>query len=191
MRQRTAVLLGVATTACAAAAVVMLSGTLAADRRAERLGYEQAMAHQRRAAGRALPAPDAPAAVPRAPLTVCVRGVDGFAEALRAALPEAGVPAVLDDAGRLDLAAFAALSDLAVRAERYVEQARGAPALPQRLGRARVPGADGPGWQPLVPEQVPCGGGEAYAAVRLDVEVPAPPGQGTNVNGSQRIVNDR
>lgn len=187
MQQRTAVLLGIAMTACAAAAVVMLSGMLAADRRAERLGYEQAMAHQRRAAGRALPAPDTPVAAPRAPLTVCVRGVDGFAAALRAA----GASAVLDPAGRLDVAAFAALSDLAVRAERYVEQARGAPALPQRLGRARVSGPEGPAWQPLEPEQVPCGGGQAYAAVRLDVDVPARAEPGAGVNASRRIVNHR
>lgn len=202
MQQRTAVLLAMGMAACAAAAVILLSARLAENQRADRDGYQQAMAQQRREAGRALPvttmaasgaAPGAaPGASPRAATEVCVRGVDGFAQSLRTALPVAGMPEllpdVLDDTGRLDVVTFAALSDLALRAERWVEQARGLPALPQRMGRVRAReagAAAGPGaWQPLQPARVACGGGEAYAAVPLDVE-PAParpvPGQSPGV----------
>jgi hypothetical protein len=180
MQQRTAVLVGIGMAACAAAGVILLSAGLAADQRAERHGYQQALAQQRRAAGRSLPAARTP--VPRRGAgELCVRGVEGFAESLRTALPAAGGPDaldVLDDTGRLDVTAFAALSDMALRAERWVEQARGAPALPQRMGRTRRAGADAsaaadePAWQPLEPARVTCGSGEAYAAVPLDVEPP-------------------
>jgi hypothetical protein len=176
MQQRTAVLLAMGVAACAAAGVILLSARLAENQRADRAGYEQAMAQQRREAGRVLPV-TAPA--PRAATVVCVRGVDGLAHGLRTALPAAGVPEVLpdvlDDTGRLDVVAFAALSDLALRAERWVEQARGLPALPQRMGRVRAGAAgDAPdAWQPIQPPRVACNGGEAYAAVPLDVE-PAP-----------------
>jgi hypothetical protein len=180
MQQRTAVLLAMGMAACAAAAVILLSARLAENQRADRHGYQQAMAQQRREAGRALPM--AVPAAPRAAAEVCVRGVDGFAQSLRTALPAAGMPDVLpdvlDDTGRLDVVTFAALSDLALRAERWVEQARGLPALPQRMGRVRTAGEPGAAagevvWQPLQPARVVCGGGEAYAAVPLDVE-PAP-----------------
>jgi hypothetical protein len=179
MQQRTAALAGVGMAACAAAAVILLSAGLAADQRAERHGYQEALAQQRRAAGRSLRAHQTPA--PRRPSgELCVRGVDGFAASLRAALPAAGradAMDALDDAGRLDMPAFTALSDLALRAERWLEQARGAPALPQRMGRTRAPaGPDAdaePAWQPLAPARVACGSGEAYAAVPLDLERPA------------------
>jgi hypothetical protein len=172
MQQRTAVLLGIGMAACAAAAVILLSADLAADQRAERHGYQQALAEQRRAAGRATPAPRTPAP-PRTTGELCVRGVDGFAESLRAALPAAGGVAhelraldVLDDTGHLDVTAFAALSDRALRAERWVEQDRGAPALPQRMGRTRRARTDtDAAWQPLDPARVACGSGEAYAVV--------------------------
>lgn len=179
MQQRTAVLLAMGMAACAAAAVILLSARLAGNQRADRDGYQEAMAQQRREAGRAMLVPVP--APPRAATEVCVRGVDGFAQSLRTALPAAGMPEilpdVLDDSGRLDVVTFAALSDLALRAERWVEQARGLPALPQRMGRVRAEqagaAADEPAWQPLQPARVACGGGEAYAAVPLDVE-PAP-----------------
>ena len=183
MQQRTAVLLAMGMAACAAAAVILLSARLAENQREDRDGYQQALAQQRREAGRALAAP-VPVA-PRPATEVCVRGVDGLAQSLRTALPAVGMPEllpdVLDDTGRLDVVTFAALSDLALRAERWVEQARGLPALPQRMGRVRAPDEagvpdepDGPdAWQPLQPARVACGGGEAYAAVPLDVE-PAP-----------------
>ena len=178
MQQRTAVLVGIGMAACAAAAVILLSAGLAADQQAERDGYQQALAQQRRAAGRSLPAARTPAPR-RGAGELCVRGVESFAESLRTALPAAGGPDaldVLDDTGRLDVTAFAALSDMALRAERWVEQARGAPALPQRMGRTRLAGAaadaDEPPWQPLEPARVPCASGEAYAAVPLEVEVP-------------------
>jgi hypothetical protein len=181
MQQRTAVLLGVGMAACAAAAVILLSADLAADQRAERQGYQQALAQQRRAAGRSTPAHRTPAP-PQTTGELCVRGVDGFAESLRTALPAAGGPEaldVLDDTGHLDVTAFAALSDMALRAERWVEQDRGAPALPQRMGRTRRARTDAdadaePVWQPLDPARVVCGSGEAYAAVPLDMERPVP-----------------
>lgn len=178
MQQRTAVLLGVGMAACAAAAVILLSADLAADQRAERHGYQQALAQQRRAAGRSTPVHRTPAR-PRTTGELCVRGVDGFAQSLRTASPAAGGPEaldVLDDAGRLDVTALAALSDLALQAERWVEQDRGAPALPQRMGRTRRARTDAepePKWQPLEPARVACGSGEAYAAVPLDMERPA------------------
>jgi hypothetical protein len=183
MQQRTAVLVGIGMAACAAAGVILLSAGLAEDQRAERHGYQQALAQQRRAAGRSLPAARTPAPR-RGAGELCVRGVEGFAESQRTALPAAGGPDaldVLDDAGRLDVTAFAALSDMALRAERWVEQARGAPALPQRMGRTRRAGvatgaaadaAGEPAWQPLEPARVTCGSGEAYAAVPLDLELP-------------------
>ncbi|WP_428262346.1 hypothetical protein [Haliangium sp.] len=183
MRRRTAMLLGAGVTVAVVAGVLGLSGLLAGERRAERAGYAQAMSLQRRAAGH-LPPGSARAQGPaRAPVELCVQGVETFASALAGSLPRAIVPAVVDDEGRLDMAAFTTVSDLAIQAQRYVEQATARPALPQRLGRSRVvpgPDDDGPddggeatsGWQPLVPARVPCAGGEAYVSARLDLEVP-------------------
>lgn len=195
MQQRTAVLLAMGMAACAAAAVILLSARLAENQRADRQGYQQAMAQQRREAGRALPV--TVPAPPRAAAEVCVRGVDGFAQSLRTALPAAGMPEVLpdvlDDTGRLDVVTFAALSDLALRAERWVEQARGLPALPQRMGRVRVGEAGAAAgevaaWEPLQPARVACGGGEAYAAVPLDVEpAPARPVPGDSDSAGVRL----
>jgi hypothetical protein len=174
MQQRTAVLVGIGMAACAAAGVILLSARLAEEQRAERHGYQQALAQQRRAAGRSLPAARTPAPR-RGAGELCVRGVEGFAESLRAAGGPDALD-VLDDTRRLDVTAFAALSDMALRAERWVEQARGAPALPQRMGRTRHAGvatdAGEPAWQPLEPARVTCGSGEAYAAVPLDLELP-------------------
>lgn len=194
MQRRTAGVLGAIVAIVMLGVVVLLSGLLAAEQRAERVAYRDAMLQQRRQAGRA-PARDPGAgAGARAPLELCVRGVDGFAASLRSALPEVGVPSVLDDTGRLDLRAFVSLSDLALRAERYVEQARGAPALPQRLGRVRGVALEGEGedqktvWRALVPERVPCGEGGAYAVVPLEVEAPVARGDANPPSPSVRLA---
>jgi hypothetical protein len=104
---------------------------------------------------------------------LCVRGVDTFATAVSGLHPD-----LVGADRRLDTAAFRALSDHAVQAERYVEQASAGPALPQRMGRERIPptpqAADaddredpGPRWRPITPPTVECNGDEAFARVRL------------------------
>jgi hypothetical protein len=97
-------------------------------------------------------------------IAVCVRGVDTPVRAVQRALD---APVV--DEGRIDTDALATLSALAVRGNRYLEQGRGAPALPQRMGRERVSGdGDGhSGWRTLVPPTVDCGGGSAYGRFRV------------------------
>ncbi len=178
---------GLVLAAASIAVVIALSAVLSAERRGDRQRYTDALTQQRLALGRALPPTEGRA---RAPARVfCVRGVTGPAQTIREGLP---LP-IVDDDGRIDIARFLRLSDLAVRAQRYLEQANAGPALPQRLGRTRRPPAErelsangdptqsgqpttpnGTGatslWYPLQPAQVPCQGHSAYATIRLDID---------------------
>ena len=139
MNRRVAILVGSVIAAIAAGEIVVLSGLLAAERQGDRDRYDDAMTRQRRAAGRltqvSRPAPT------RRPQTFCVRGVDTFATTARKTLQKE----LLDGKRRLDVTELEAISDLAIRAERYVETASAGPALPQRLGRTRVAQAVAPG----------------------------------------------
>lgn len=193
MNRRTAVLLGSLVAALAAAELIVLSGLLAAERRHDRDRYVEAMSRQRRAAGRS-DQPGAPPSPLRQPSTFCVRGVDTLVVTARAGLQREVV-----SQRRLDVAALRELSDLAIRAERYLEQASAGPALPQRMGRERRPApgaapgaaiaaatdaaktaaspnkagaAAAPTWQALAPARIDCEDGDAYASFRLDVDKP-------------------
>lgn len=169
MNRRTATLLGALVAIAAAALIIGLSGLLAAERQGDRERYAAAMARQRRAAGRAAPVTAAESRAPRA--AFCVRGVDTFASTLRAALSLQ----LVDGQQRLDVAALRAVSSLAIRAERYVEQAVAGPALPQRMGRTRHVAEDGrTAWKPLEPPRVGCDDGDGFALFRLDMPAAAP-----------------
>jgi hypothetical protein len=166
VNRRTAVLLGALVAALAAAEIVALSALLAAERRDDRERYAAAITRQRRAAGRTAPAPDHRVERASRPATFCVRGVDTFVATVHAGLHAQ----LLDDKGRLDVRELGQLSSLAIRAERYVEQASAGPGLPQRMGRTRVRDDQGQtAWKPLEPTRSECDDGEGYAAFRLDV----------------------
>lgn len=166
MNRRTAILLGALVAALAAAEIIVLSGLLAAERRDDRERYAAALARQRRAVGRTAPAPDHGADRSSRRATFCVQGVDTFVATVHAGLQAQ----LVDDKGRLDVSELTQLSSLAIRAERYVEQANAGPGLPQRMGRSRDSDDDGQTvWRPLEPARSECEDGDAYAAFRLDV----------------------
>ncbi len=188
MNRRVAILVGSIMAALAAAEIIVLSGLLAAERRGDRDRYDQAMSRQRRAAGRPVQS-SSPPAKRSGPQTFCVRGVDTFATTARKALQKE----LLDGDRHLDTAELIELSDLAIRAERYVETANAGPALPQRLGRARVTETDAaanaeskagtqsetssesepkPKWRPIEPARIECDDSEAYTAFRLTIDAP-------------------
>ena len=137
MNRRIAMLIGSILAALAAAEIIVLSGLLAAERRGDRERYRDAMTGQRRAAGRIVGASTrAPSTA--APTTFCVRGLDTFITTARKTLHKDLQTKNAPNQRQLDIAQFTELSDLAVRAERYVETSNAGPALPQRLGRVRV-----------------------------------------------------
>jgi hypothetical protein len=158
--RRMATVLGVGLAVVCVVELVALTGLLAAERRADRTRYDQALAAQRHAAGAPLPLPADEAPDPRDTIA-CVAGVDTPVRAAQRAL---GVALVTGD--RLDVEALRALSGAAFRGQRYLEQSRGAPALPQRMGRQRVdPDRPGPVvWEALAPEAQGCGAGEAFGS---------------------------
>jgi hypothetical protein len=159
-------LLGALVAILAAAELVVLSGMLAAERRDDRDRYADAIIRQRRAAGRTAPAPDHRAERASRPETFCVHGVDTFVATVHDGLKAQ----LLDGKSRLDVDELSTLSNLAIRAERYVEQANAGPGLPQRMGRSRDSDDDGQTvWRPLEPARSECEDGDAYAAFRLDV----------------------
>lgn len=181
MNRRTAMLVGTSIAILAAVESVVLSGLLAAERRDDRARYEHAIAAQRRLAGHTIRSVIDPKEPVRS--TLCVRGIDTFATVLERAL---GNDIVTAEA-RLDVAGLRELSDRAVRAERYVEQASAGPALPQRMGRTRIPGAP-PGessWRAIDPARTDCDGADAFALFRMDME-PSPAGVPVkSVNGTR------
>ena len=99
--------------------------------------------------------------------TLCVEHVDTLAATLAPLHPN-----LLTAEKRLDVAELRALSNQAVRAQRYVEQANAGPALPQRMGRQRIPDSEPLAWEPITPPRVECDEGLAYARVRLDLPAP-------------------
>ncbi|MEM9493002.1 MAG: hypothetical protein AAGC55_27885 [Myxococcota bacterium] len=186
MNRRMATLIGSIIAALAAGEMVVLSGLLAAERQGDRDRYQEAMTRQRRAAGH-LARVAADKSSPTPPTRFCVRGVNTFVTTAKQQLQRE----LLDGGGRLDVSELRALSQLAVRAERYVELASAGPALPQRMGRTRIPPPEpdsaattAPGaaadrvqpmpWRPLIPPTVACADSEAYATFRLDLTEPAP-----------------
>lgn len=120
-----------------------LSIRLADARRADAEQYRAAVIERDRAVATA-----PPPRPPRRGVRVCPRSADGYARAIATAL---GLR-LLDSAGRLDTAALARLSGLALTAERRAERAAAGPALPQRMGRER----DGDGWRAIEPPAAPC-----------------------------------
>ncbi len=174
MNRRNAILVGSLVAAIAAVEIVALSGLLASERKGDRTRYADAITAQRRAAGRAGRPTDAQASRSSVRTTLCVHGVDTLAMTVARALYRD----VVDADTRLNVADFRELSERAVRAERYVEQASAGPALIQRMGRTRGAGVDADDvvWRPLDPPRVECEDGDAFARFRLDVAVrePAP-----------------
>ncbi len=170
MNRRNAILLGGLVALLAAAEIVVLSGLLAAERRDDRDRYSDAITRQRRAAGRAARAAEDETERPGVKTTFCLNGVDTFASTIRSALHRE----LVDNRNNLDLAELRELSNLAVRAERYVEQASAGPAMPQRMGRIRTKDDQGEmSWKALQPVRRECEDGEAYAAFRLEIRPPS------------------
>jgi len=108
---------------------------LSGERQRERDGYRLELVRLRQEAARLdeKREQDAPAVPTR---TVCA----ARAETLVLAAYRASPAPLLKD-GRLDGARFAALSDQAVRAERFAEESHEPPALPHRMGGAQAPPA--------------------------------------------------
>jgi hypothetical protein len=156
MTRRSAIVVAISVAVAAAAELVVLSSLLASERAGDRSAYAEAIAAQRRAAGRAVAAAEVPPT--SADRTLCVRGVDTFAAAAQRNL---GLSAI-DDRGHLDPAMLAALSRIALSAERYAEHGA-RPALPQRMGRLwpRGPAA--------APAGELCDGALAFAQARVAV----------------------
>lgn len=142
-RPLAALVLGAA--ALAVLATCVLTGiAYSSGRRADNALTERALATSRREAE----APRPTAIAEPATVRICPRDAEGLAVAARRALGRG-----ILDGGKLDPAAVADISNAAIAAARYLERARAAPALPQRLGRER----DGKGgWKPLTPETVGC-----------------------------------
>lgn len=165
MTRRAAVIVGCAVALAAAAELIVLSGFLAAERQGDRDRYADALSAQRRHAGKSLPV-TAERATPSDATEFCVRGVDTFVVTADDSLESS----IVTDDRRIDVDVLRRRSNLATRAERYVEQAVAGPALPQRMGRTRVAAADGgTTWQTLQPDPIDCGGTEAYVAFKLPV----------------------
>jgi hypothetical protein len=175
--RRTAVIVGCAVAVAAAVELVVLSGFLASERQGDRQRYADALATQRRHAGKSLPI-SAERAAPTDATEFCVRGVDTFVVAADDSLESS----IVTDARRIDVDVLRRRSNMATRAERYVEQAVAGPALSQRMGRSRVAQADGTStWTTLRPGKIDCGGDEAYATFKLPVDEPAPVEPGDDV----------
>lgn len=172
MNRRTAILVGSLIAILATVELIVLSGLLAAEQSERRGRYARAIAQQRLAAGRAQGSVTGDGRPAPVHTTLCVRGVETFATAVQPLHRD-----LLDADRRLDMDGFRALSNHAVQAQRYVEQGNAGPALPQRMGRQRVPGSGAPGepptWTAIMPPLVECEDDQAYARFRLDV-TPAP-----------------
>ena len=145
MRRPLAVAIAALMSAIFVAGAVLAGAVYASGRRGEDAIVRRALATLRREAR----APRAPAANPSDRLRVCPEGAEGLAATARRAL---GTPLVTEGSRLIDPAALAAVSNLAIASGRYLERARAAPALPQRLGRQRTAG----GWEPLEPEPIGC-----------------------------------
>lgn len=179
MNRRTAILVGSLIAILATIELVVLSGHLAAEQSERRARYARAISDQRAAAGRTQESTPGVARPRQVHTTMCVRGVDTFASAIAPLHRD-----LLSADRRLDVDDFRSLSNRAVQAQRYVEHGNAGPALPQRMGRQRVPGTglkpgEAPTWQALEPPTVECDDDQAYARFRLDVTPRAPvvPGQ--------------
>ncbi|HJZ87483.1 MAG TPA: hypothetical protein VKN99_20050 [Polyangia bacterium] len=167
MQRRTVQVLGATLALICASAVAGLAQRLARERQRERTEYDLELVRLRQEATRPPVGERPPAEPPSARTrTVCVGGVDTFVLAAYRATPAPLVRAGLLDGARLKL-----LSDQAVRAERFTEQAHEPPALARRMGCARTePGPDGRERcvAALDPPRVACGG-QAFAAFELPV----------------------
>ena len=170
MTRRAAIIVGFAVALAAGVELVVLSGFLAAERQGDRQRYADALASQRRHTGRSIPAPDS-STTPTDATEFCVHGVDTFVVAADDSLESS----IVTDDRRIDLDVLRRRSNLATRAERYVEQAVAGPALSQRMGRTREVLADGTTkWIALQPPKLECGGEQAYAVFRLPADEPPP-----------------
>src|SRR5438552_3389065 len=128
MDRRTATVCGAALAIACGGASFGIGQRLASERQRERDGYRLELVRLRQEAARATEKIEdlAPAQTTR---LVCTSGADSLTLAAYRAAP---APIVKD--GRLEIARLAALSDQAVRAERFVEDSHEPPALPHRLG---------------------------------------------------------
>ena len=84
---------------------------------------------------------------------ICPRGAEGLGNSARRSIKRK----LLDEEGRVDRAALDEMSNLAIATGRYLERARAAPALPQRLGRTRATDKDGkPVWEAISYPTIGC-----------------------------------
>lgn len=137
---------GLAAAAIAALGLCLVAGlSYASARRADTAITDRALATLRREARAPRPSADREPATAR----VCPEDAEGLAVAARRALDIDPT----DKSGAIAPAAIAAISNGAIAAARYLERARAAPALPQRLGRQLAP--DG-SWVPIEPPPTGC-----------------------------------
>src|SRR5262249_55945889 len=133
MTRRTVTIAGAALAVAAASAVVGIGQRLSSQRQRERDGYRLGLGRLRPETGRWGGKEEQEArAVPVR--TVCASGAAALVLAAYRAAP---APLVKD--GRLDVARLVALSDQAVRAERFAEESHEPPAVPHRIGGAEAP----------------------------------------------------
>jgi hypothetical protein len=135
MNRRTATVCGAALALACGGAIVAMGQRIGGERQRERDAYRLELTRLRQEAARATEKADdaAPAQTTR---LACTTGADSLTLAAYRAAP---TPLLKD--GRLDVARLTALSDQAVRAERFVEDAHEPPAQPHRLGVDLTPPA--------------------------------------------------
>lgn len=146
MKRWVAVAITTTVATAALAVTVILGGHHSSHRLAEAAAADRALATVKREARADPGSSSAPAQRTR---EVCPREAEGLAAAALRALE----PTLIDRKGVLDLAALAETSNLAIAAARYLERARAAPALPQRLGRERDEAGQ---WRTLTAPTVGC-----------------------------------
>jgi hypothetical protein len=142
MRRRAATAVGIVLAVAAAGGAMAFSDLLSDARRGERQAYAAALAEREQAADRSEQGPAQVPAETRS-RTLCLRG----AETVVARVARFLDSELLDEGGRLDVAALARTS------RRAAEPDRGA-ALPQRMGRRRD--GDTEAWQPIEPPDRIC-----------------------------------
>jgi hypothetical protein len=149
------------TIACAGLVACVLAATGVSDRRhdSRRAYLAERDALDAAAAGAGLGHPDAPET---RTIRLCPHGAETLAAAVVARLSLG----VVGNDGLVDLGQLARISSLALIAERRAEKAAAGGAMPQRMGRIESAPDK---WEPVVPAQVPCRGGKAYASVPVDL----------------------
>ena len=143
----------VLTIVVAVAALVILVAAVAAGHR-QRSAEKGAIAQTRRATATVRRTAAAePSGGQRSNQTkVCPRGAEGLGNSARRSIKRK----LLSEEGRVDRAALAEMSNIAIAAARYLERARAAPALPQRMGREQTKRDGETVWEPIAYPKIGC-----------------------------------